>query len=156
MNLIPEEELKRQGHLNLTPMIDFLFVLIVIFAIGAVTRSALNESDIHLVETQHREHPNSVEANAHVVDLTITKEGGYRWWDAGRHNLIDDPSKIRAELIQQQQDGFLPEDKENTKILLHIDQGAPWHAIAKLLIAVKDSGFQVHPVYEITDYTEAR
>lgn len=151
MNLIPEEELKKHRQLNLAPMVDFLFVLVAIFAIVTVTRSALSNSEIHLVKTEKKNKQNHLFSEECIVDLTITKEGTYRWMTDMHNYLIHDPKAIGAELLKQRQTGFLPNETEKTKVLLHIDQNAPWNSVAKLIVAVKGAGFQVHPVYEIVD-----
>ncbi|MBI3236360.1 MAG: hypothetical protein HYZ48_01425, partial [Chlamydiales bacterium] len=49
MNIIPEEEIKNSTGINLAPMVDFLFLVVAVFATLAVTRAALYESDIQLV-----------------------------------------------------------------------------------------------------------
>jgi biopolymer transport protein ExbD len=151
MNLIPDEELKKQGQLNLAPMVDFLFVLIAVFAIVTVTRSALNDSEIHLVKTEKKGDQNRTSSEEYIVDLTVTKDGSYRWLTEMHNYLINDPKAIRTELLKQKQNGLLPEDTGKTKVLLHIDQGASWNSIAKLILAVKEAGFQVNPVYEIAE-----
>jgi biopolymer transport protein ExbD len=151
MNLIPEEELKKQGLLNLAPMVDFLFVLIAVFAIITVTRSALNDSEIHLVKTEKKERHKKPSTEEYVVDLTVTKDGTYRWMTEMHNYLISDPKAIRAELLKQKQAGQLPIETEKTKVLLHIDQDASWNSIAQLILAVKEAGFQVNPVYEIVE-----
>ena len=151
MNLIPDEELKKQGQLNLAPMVDFLFVLIAVFAIVTVTRSALNDSEIHLVKTEKKGDQNRSSSEEYIVDLTVTKDGTYRWLTEMHNYLVNDPKAIRAELLKQKQNGLLPVEAEKTKVLLHIDQGASWNSIAKLILAVKEAGFQVNPVYEIAE-----
>lgn len=151
MNLIPEEELKKQGLLNLAPMVDFLFVLIAVFAIITVTRSALNDSEIHLVKIEKKERHKEPSTEEYIVDLTVTKDGTYRWMTEMHNYLVSDPKAIRTELLKQKQTGQLPTDAGKTKVLLHIDQDASWNSIAQLILAVKEAGFQVNPVYEIVE-----
>jgi len=151
MSLVPEEELKKQGTLNLAPMVDFLFVVVAVFAIMAVTRSALNDADLELVKTGNKIQSSSPSTEEYLVDLTVTKEGKYKWLTEMHDYLISDPQFIRDELIKQKQKGLLPPEAQQTKVLLHIDQGAAWNSIAKLILAVREAGFQVHPVYELNE-----
>ncbi len=151
MSLVPDEELKKQGTLNLAPMVDFLFVVVAVFAILAVTRSALNDADLELVKTGNKVEDSSSTTENYLVDLTVTKEGKYKWLTEMHDYLISDPQFIRDELIKQKQKGLLPHEASQTKVLLHIDQGAAWNSIAKLILAVREAGFQVHPVYELNE-----
>ncbi len=150
MSLVPEEELQKQGLFNLAPMVDFLFLIVAVFAILAVTRTSLHDANLELVKTaRHTDASSSNET--YIVDLTVTKDGSYKWLTEMQDYLISDPEVIRNELIKQKNNGLLPSDAKNTKILLHIDQKASWDGVAKLILAVKGAGFQVHTVYELHD-----
>ena len=59
--------------------------------------------------------------------------------------------EIQEELARQYQIGTLAQDKNKTEVLLHIDRKAPWEPIAKVIFAVRELGFSVHPVYEPFD-----
>ncbi|MBS3922735.1 MAG: biopolymer transporter ExbD [Nitrosarchaeum sp.] len=151
MNLVPEEELKKQGLLNLAPMVDFLFLVVAVFAILAVTRASLHDANIELVKTDRRLDSALPAAESYIIDLTVTRDNKYKWLTEMQDYLINDPALIRNELLKQKQNGLLPTDTTQTKVLLHIDQGASWNGIARLILAVKEAGFQVHPVYELED-----
>jgi hypothetical protein len=56
--------------------------------------------------------------------------------------------EVADELSSQYQQGLLPQEKGLTYILLRIDRQAMWEPILKLLFAVREIGFEVHPVYE--------
>ena len=49
MDLIPHDELKPSHNFNFAPMIDFLFLMLALFATLAVSRAALYDSEIELV-----------------------------------------------------------------------------------------------------------
>ncbi len=151
MSLVPDEELTKQGQLNLAPMVDFLFLVVAVFAILAVTRTALNDAELDLVKTTAKLDSGSKVSEDFIVDLTVTKEGKYKWLTEMHDFIINDPQIIRNELIKQKQKGLLPPNTKQTKILLHIDKGASWNSIAKLVLAVREAGFQVHPVYELDE-----
>jgi biopolymer transport protein ExbD len=149
--MIPEEELTSKRAINLAPMVDFLFLVLVMFALFAVTRTTLFDSDVQLVKGHTEKSPltpDSAAEESATVFLTISKEGHYKWITEFNEFLIEDVGTILAELSKQQRLGFLPKDKEKIKILLHIDENATWSAIAQVIFAVKQSGYPISPVYE--------
>lgn len=146
MHLIPEEEMGRQRALNLAPMVDFLFLIIAALAVLAITRTALYDSEVSLVKMDL----NSATAvssyqSASTILLSINDQGKYKWVTESDEFVFDKVSAIKNELLRQQRDGLL--SKENTKVLLYIDQNAKWQAIATIILAVKELGFQISPVY---------
>ena len=50
MSFLSEEELKGKEGINLAPMIDFLFLMLVFFASLAISRVTTRDTDIDLVE----------------------------------------------------------------------------------------------------------
>lgn len=147
MSLIPEEELKRYNHLNLAPMIDFLFLIVAVFAVIAVTRASLFDQEINLVKVHTKTDPSTI-SDRYTVHLSINDKGEYKWVTEFNEYLISCPLDIQLELKKQQELGLLPKDTLKTQILLHIDKKAMWEPIAQLIFAVKQAGFQIHPVYE--------
>lgn len=151
MSLVPEEELKRQSFFNLAPMVDFLFLVVAIFAVLAVTRTVLYDSDLDLAKVEKpldKEKTTSTE-NYYYVDLGVTRNGQYKWLTEAQDYLIANPALIKEELRKQQLNGLLPPDNDQTKVLLHIDQDAEWGAVAALILAVREAGFTIHPLYEL-------
>lgn len=147
MSLIPEEELKRYNHLNLAPMIDFLFLIVAVFAVIAVTRASLFDREINLVKV-HTKIDSSNAQERYTVHLSINDKGEYKWITEFNEYLIPCPQDIQLELKKQQELGLLPKDTLKTQVLLHIDKQAMWEPIVQLIFAVKQAGFQIHPVYE--------
>jgi len=147
MNLIPEEELKRYNHLNLAPMIDFLFLIVAVFAVIAVTRASLFDREISLVKVQTKA-DTSIPQDRYTVHLSINNKGEYKWITEFNEYLISCPLDVQLELKKQQELGLLPKDTLKTQVLLHIDKQAMWEPIVQLIFAVKQAGFQIHPVYE--------
>jgi biopolymer transport protein ExbD len=150
MTLIPDEELLKERSINLAPLVDFLFLIIAVLATLAVTRAALYDTDIHLVRVvrENEKSPMTSYDPPYIVNLTITARGQYKWITEMDEYLMSDVAHVQKELIRQQELGLLPKEKSETKILLHIDKDASWDPIAKLIFAVRESGFQIHPVYE--------
>ncbi len=147
--LIPEEELKSQKSLNLAPMVDFLFLILAVFAVLAVTRTALYDSEIHLVQMDSHLPPPSLNESkpGHTVLLSISGEGQYKWVTEFNEFLLDGVEAIQYELRKQIELGLLPQEKAKTKVLLHIDKNAQWESIAKVIFSVKEAGFHISPVY---------
>ena len=153
MSIIPDEELKRYGSINLAPMVDFLFLVIAVFATLAITRTALFDSEVNLVKI-HPAQENSVQKGyneSYIVNLSVTTEGRYKWITEFNEYLIDSVSGIQQELVKQQNLGLLPKETEKTKVLLHIDKDAKWEPIAQVIFAVRKVGFDIHPVYDLDE-----
>ncbi len=149
MSIIPEEELREKPGLNLAPMVDFLFLVVAVFAVIAVTRTALFDFDIHLATISSESNtPEAIAAKTYVVNLSINEEGQYKWISETHEYVMDSLNTIQKEFLKQQELGILPHEKENVKVLLHIDKDAKWQPIAEAIFAVKEMGFPIHPVYE--------
>ncbi len=151
--LIPEEELRSQKNLNLAPMVDFLFLILAVFAVLAVTRTALYDSEVNLVQMESRTPPPSLSESkpGHTVLLSINGQGQYKWVTEFNEFLLEGVEAIQYELRKQTELGLLPAEKERTKVLLHIDKNAQWESIARVIFAVKEAGFQISPVYTPSD-----
>ncbi|HUD01420.1 MAG TPA: biopolymer transporter ExbD, partial [Rhabdochlamydiaceae bacterium] len=80
MSLIPEDEFKRSSSINLAPMVDFLFLVIAVFATMAITRAALYDNEVNLVKIapEKETSPSAVEKPS-LVNISITEEGKYKW-----------------------------------------------------------------------------
>lgn len=153
--MIPEEELKRYGSLNLAPMVDFLFLIVAVFATLAVTRAALYDGEVKLVKV-HPAKENSPFAGHneyYVINLSVNEQGQYKWITEFNEYLVDGVKGIQSELKKQQNLGLLPREKEKTKVLLHIDKNAKWEPIAQIIFGVRQAGFEIHPVYDQDDKT---
>lgn len=150
MDLIPHEELKPTQNFNFAPMIDFLFLMLSLFATLAISRAALYDSEIHLAELKpgKEDHPVHTTPEIQQINISINPKGAYKWITEFQEHPMGNAEEIQKELSRQYQMGVLPQDKARTEVLLHIDKLAPWDAIAKLIFAVKEIGFFVHPVYE--------
>lgn len=150
MTMIPDDEIIKQEKLNLAPMVDFLFIVIALFATLAVAKAALYDSEVSLVKLRPLQDDGLVPAYnpSYMVVLAVTEKGEYKWITEFNEFLLADVSAVQQELEKQQKLGLLPEDREMTRVLLHIDKQASWGPIAELIFAVRTSGFKIHPVYE--------
>ena len=157
MSIIPDEELKRFSGLNLAPMVDFLFLVVAVFATLAVTRSALHDQEIELVKVEpaNAEAPFLGQNDFYIVQLGVNEEGQYKWMTEFNEYLIPSTEGVQRELKRQCDLGLLPQEKKNTKVLLHIDRSAQWEPIAQIIFAVIQAGFEIHPVYDFDEGTTA-
>ncbi len=148
-SLVPDDELKSQKSLNLAPMVDFLFLILAIFAVLAVTRTVLYDADIQAVKL---ETPAGTPSLSHAepgytVLLSINNKGQYKWVSEFNEFLLRDVQAITHELYKQQKLGLLPKDCSKVKVLLQIDKNAQWEPIAHAIFAVREAGFAISPVY---------
>lgn len=147
--IIPDDEIKVRRSLNLAPMVDFLFLILAVFAVLAVTRTTLYDSEVSLVKMDTKTPPPTMADTqpGHTVLLSINHRGQYKWVTEFNEFLLDGIAAVKHELLKQQELGLLPQDKSKTKVLLHIDKSASWESIATVIFAVKDMGYQISPVY---------
>lgn len=147
--LIPEDELEVRRGLNLAPMVDFLFLILAVFAVLAVTRTALYDSEVNLVKMDsHAPPPTMAEAQpGYTILLSVSSEGQYKWVTEFNEFMLETVDSVKNELFRQEGLGLLPEDKSKTKVLLHIDKDANWESIARIIFAIKETGYQISPVY---------
>ena len=150
MSFAPDEEILGQQGINLAPMIDFLFLMLMFFACLAVSRITTRDTDLDLVEIEPERvvQASGGDSETKVVHLTITAEGSYKWVTEIRDHYLETPDEIYSELTQQYDSGQLPSNKEHTQVLLKIDRSAQWDPILRAIFAVRRAGFEVRPVYE--------
>lgn len=149
--MIPDDEMKTQRTFNLAPMVDFLFLIIAVFAVLTVTRTVLYDSEVNLVKGSAETIPQISDADpisGSTIMLSINEDGQYKWITEFNEFLIEDVNTIIEEINKQQQLGLLPLEKEKIKVLLHIDKSAKWQSIAQVIFIVKDAGYIISPVYE--------
>jgi len=148
-SMIPEEEIQTRKSLNLAPMVDFLFLILAVFAIMAVTRTALYDSEVSLVKMDTQAPPPSMAETepGYTLLLSVNDKGEYKWVTEFNEFQLEGVDAVRHELLRQEELGLLPQDKEKIKVLLHIDKNANWESIAKVIFAIKETGYQISPVY---------
>ena len=151
MSIIPDENLKGQLNFNFAPMIDFLFLMLALFATLAMSRSALQDAEIDLVQLKTEKGASLRPKEGEKVHLSITETGSFKWMTEFQKYPMENVKAIQEELVRQYQIGALAQDKTTTQVLLHIDQKAPWSAVADAIFAIKEVGFNASPVYEHRD-----
>lgn len=156
MSFISQEEFQMRDRLNLAPMIDFLFVILMFFASLAVSRVATRDSEIDLVKIQTESSTSATQAQTEnkTILVNISENGSYKWLTDMRDYEMSTPQQVSNELKTQYLQGLLPADKSKTHVLLRIDRNAPWEPIMKIIFAIREEGFDVHPVYETEEHTK--
>lgn len=149
MELVPHDELKPSHGFNFAPMIDFLFLMMALFATLAVSRAALYDAEVDLVQLKAEKGATPLRAKeVHQINLSIAADGNYKWLTEFQEYPMSTTQAIQQELARQYQIGALQQDKSKTEILLHIDRKAPWEPIAKAIFAIREVGFSARPVYD--------
>lgn len=150
MNLFDHDEFKGGHSFNFAPMIDFLFLMLALFATLAISRASLFDAEINLVELKQGQENRSLQAKEDLqqVNLSISSDGHYKWLAEFTEVPMEDTHALQKELMRQMEIGALSLDKGKTEVLLHIDQRAPWKPIAEAIFAIREMGFSAHPVYE--------
>jgi biopolymer transport protein ExbD len=150
VELIPHDELRPTNGFNFAPMIDFLFLMLSLFATLAISRSSILDTTVDLVSLKPEKGQGSAPSREEVqkIHLSISEQGVYRWLTEFQEYPMESVQAIQEELARQYQLGILSKNKEETEILLHIDKKAPWEEIMQLIFGVRELGFHAHPVYE--------
>ena len=153
MELIPHDEIRPGHNFNFAPMIDFLFLMLSLFATLAISRAALYDSEISLAQLKPEKDKGPLRPKREVqqLHLSIGQAGNYKWLTEFQEYPMDTIAAIQEELSRQYQIGALAKDTTKTEILLHIDKSAPWESIARAIFGVRELGFDAHPVYEPLD-----
>lgn len=156
MSFLPEEAVKGKGSFAMAPMVDFLFLMLLFFATLAITRDSTQSTSIELVEIKpETASTTAVTGNTalKVIQIAIDSDGIYKWtFDSHLYDLKT-PQELALELQRQYERGYLPQDKAQTQLLLTIDKNARWEAILPAILAIREAGFDVYPVYQPGELT---
>ncbi len=148
MDLIPAQELEPKTTFNFAPMIDFLFLMLSLFATLAISKVTLFDTNIDLVQLKPEKENSLYQSEVHNVNLNVDANGKYFWTTEFQNHPMENLQAVQNELIRQYDLGLFPKDKSKTEILLHIDKRAEWEPISKLLFTIREAGFHAYPVYE--------
>ncbi len=148
MELLPEEELKPKSSTHFAPMIDFLFLMLALFATLAMSRSSLFDSSIELSKLSSNESGKKNNVENAQVNVSINQNGDYFWISELSAHPMASSDAVIQEITLQYEKGLIPKEKKQTEIYLHIDKRASWDPIAQLILKIKELGFEVKPLYE--------
>jgi len=144
--MIPEDELSKPMYFNFAPMVDFLFLIVAVFAIALAMKTSLFDGDISLVKTKAK--AGYSQDDKAIVNVSVSPQGSYQWITDYNQYPLENPEALSSELLKQKQAGILPDQNDQITVLVHIDKTAPWEPIAKLLIEMRKEGYPIHPVFE--------
>ena len=153
MSLIPEEELNKGSNFPFAPMVDFLFLMLALFATLALSRASLFDTSLNLAKLKpDKKRPfQSSSSQMHQLHLGVDQKGGYRWITEFQSHPMQNITSVQEEMKRQYSLGLLPQNKESLEVFIHIDRLAPWENIAQLIFGVKELGFQAYPLYAPLD-----
>ena len=149
-HLVGDDKLKPSLNLNLAPMIDFLFLMLSLFATLAITRATLFDTNLDLVHLNKEKDASLVynKEEIYQINLSIDKSGFYKWITEIQDYPMNSLKQIQNELVHQYNMGLLPKDKNKTEVLLHIDKNATWEKVSKLIFSIRQVGFAAKPIYK--------
>ena len=73
MGFIPDDEIKGKGTINLAPMIDFLFLMLVFFASLAISRVTTKDTEIDLVKLKPENRASLTKTSDEFKIINITQ-----------------------------------------------------------------------------------
>ena len=148
MNLMPEEDLTQRASVNLAPMVDFLFLILAVFAVLSITTSKVFMEEIDLAQSEDVDESSLASFEMEPLHLFVNKEGEYLLQQEDALLKFHKCQHLAHELHEQQASGQLPEDTSKVNILLHIDRQAEWEFVMQLLLGLQNAGFNVQTVYQ--------
>lgn len=137
--------LKQERSLNLAPCIDFLFILLVIFATAAISREVTRSQQVDLVKVSNTTSVNNSPQHQALV-ISIDASGAYIWNGQLKDYPMPTPAAVSKELQVRKKSSS--SRKALPPVYLRIDANAPWEKVATLLSTVESEGFEVYPLLE--------
>jgi biopolymer transport protein ExbD len=148
--VMPIAETKAEPVINVTPLIDVLLVLLIIFMVAAPMRP-------HKFETKLPSPPDRPDAdpNPHTLVVTIEPDGSLRLNELKDMGTVDDPAKLQAKLIwlfaertknrayrfDMAARNDLPDSMRIEKtVFIKAPRNIPYGEVARLIDGVKGTG----------------
>ncbi len=149
IEMVPDEELKRFEKIQWAPMVDFLFIIVIVFATLAALRTMVMDKELSLAEAlPQKESASSAAPYATTaMHLSINHLGKYKWLSGNSELILSNPHALAQTLAYLKKQGVLPCPGKMT-ILLHIDKSAPWQPVADAIFTVREAGYDIRPVYQ--------
>jgi biopolymer transport protein ExbD len=129
----------KDPHINLVPLIDTLFLLLVFFM---MTTTFNQKGMLNVDLPQVQGDPNSKVTEAQPIRVVISPQGEYAINDL-QHALINNESETLKRALQQNV-GSNP----NPTILISADAKAPYQAVLKAMKVISDLGYSINYEYE--------
>lgn len=133
---------RKEVTLNLTPLIDVLFLLLIFFMITGTFKRA-GELELQLPESSTSV-PAGTDREPHQVELVLTEEG----------LLLLDGVAVDIRQLKRQLEGILSEDARS-RVMIKAEKGVDHGDVVRLLDIVRDAGFrgvgigtQIPPIHD--------
>lgn len=137
--------LKQERPLNLAPCIDFLFILLVIFATAAISREVIRSHQVELAQVEGSS-SSKQSPNHQALIISINSAGNYIWNGQLKDYPMPTIQAVVRELKVRKKSSALK--NQLPPVYLRIDAIAPWEKIATLLTAIEQEGFEAYPLLE--------
>ena len=113
------------SQINVTPMVDVMLVLLIIFMVTAPMMTQGLEVDLPEATTK------ALKQQEEPLVVTIKKEG----------DVYLKKEKVSSEALQQQLKG-MPDEQKKDGIYLRADKNVPYGVVTTTMAAVQDAGFE--------------
>lgn len=143
--------LKQDRPLNLAPCIDFLFILLVIFATAAISREVARTTQVNLVRIEQGNQKPSAAPHKSLV-ITVDPSGHYIWNAQLKDYPMPSAQSVQKELRLRKKS--TSHKNERPVVYLRIDAKAPWSSVATLITAIEEVGFSALPLLQDKVYSE--
>ena len=117
---------KMQAAINITPLVDVVLVLLIIFMVIA---PALNEGE-H-VELPAVLQPDTTKKDIDPVDVTLASNG----------SVLVDRERIAEDALRERLEALHAADPER-RLLLKADQNIPWERVRTTFATIQEIGFR--------------
>lgn len=115
------------GEINITPMVDVMLVLLIIFMVSAPLMKEGVKVDLPAASAQ------GMKTEKEEIVLTLSRSGEITLdGDSGRYSLSQIDSKLRT----------LYQNREKKEILLRADKSVPYGIVVQLMAACKNAGIE--------------
>lgn len=115
-----------QPTLNLTPMVDIVFLLVIFFMVGTKFAEAERNVDVELPQVESSNAP-TTPPKRHIV--TVAEDGSVLW--DGKAVTIQ---QLRGQLRQTR------DEEGEVRVVLRADAESPYGNVARVLNACRDEG----------------
>jgi biopolymer transport protein ExbD len=115
-----------QPTLNLTPMVDIVFLLVIFFMVGTKFAEAERNVDVKLPQVESSNAP-TTPPKRHIV--TVAEDGAVLW--DGKAVTIQ---QLRGQLRQTR------DEEGEVRVVLRADAESPYGNVARVLNACRDEG----------------
>lgn len=125
--VIPRRRVEESGEMDITPMIDITFLLLIFFIVSSTLAKT---ADVPLAKARHGR---GVDVSS-CVEITIKRDGqaGAEIFLAGQKDALPDDDLQQAEAIREVVAKGLKADKSKSEVLIKAGKGVHWRHIERV------------------------